>query len=164
MSRRTRTLLTTATSLLKPKVTQELEALRQSKERQKKYFDRTARDLPELKEHQSVRIQPLGRSQEWQQAKVIKQLPNRSYNVEAANGRTYRRNRVHLRESKETFCKQPIGDSMTELELPTKQTTPSKNTQETTAPPSKPRPQKTVTTRRGRTINKPVYLKDYVLK
>ena len=164
MSRRTRTLLPTATSLLRPKVTQEHEALRQSKKWQKKYYDRTARDLPELKEHQTVRIQLFGRSYEWQQARVTKQLPNRSYNAEAANGRTYRRNRVHLRKSKETFCKQPSGDSMTEPELPTKQTKPPAKTQETPPLPRKPIPQKTVTTRSGRTLNKPVYLKDYVLK
>ena len=58
-NQRTKTLLPIATSLLQPKVTKKYKTIKQTKDRQKKYYDQRARNLPELKENQTVRIQSL---------------------------------------------------------------------------------------------------------
>ena len=66
-------------------------------EKRKEYYDKFARDLPELKTDDHVRLQDM-RTNQWSQSGVIrKKLPNRSYLVEIANGEIRRRNRRHLR-------------------------------------------------------------------
>ena len=100
MNRRTKTLLPTAASLLKPTTTYNPELKRLSKERQKKYYDITAKDLQPLQEGESVRMKPHQKGKtEWRKAMVTKRLDERSYEIES-EGRTYRRNRVELKPVK----------------------------------------------------------------
>ena len=75
MSRRTRKLLTTATSLLKPKVTQELEALRQAKERQKKYLHHD-RLKPYVKRKEPLQL-PRKRKQNDSEPEICTAIPNK---------------------------------------------------------------------------------------
>ncbi len=72
-------------------------------EQQKKELKRHKRasvsigcDLKPLTSGQTVRMQPINGSREWKEGTVIKPLTTRSYEV-VANGRTYVRNRRHLR-------------------------------------------------------------------
>lgn len=102
MSRRTRTMLPTAKQLLEPDVIQDVPKLiKKRKEQYKHYFDRNAKDLPELTEGQLVRaqIQP-GLKQPWMKGIIKKDDGIRSYIVDI-NGHEYRRNRKHIRSTKE---------------------------------------------------------------
>ena len=100
-NRRTRTLLPTSETLLKPKLNLEMEKekLQWSQRRQKEQYDRHAKDLPPLEEGDAVRMKPftLG-NKKWNRATVTRRLDNRSYEVEA-NGTSYRRNRIHLKKT-----------------------------------------------------------------
>ena len=100
MNRRTRTLLPTAASLLKPTTTYNPELKRMSKEKQKAYYDRTARDLIPLQEGDTVRMKPHQKGKaEWKKATVMKRLDERSYEIKADN-KIYWRNRVELKPVK----------------------------------------------------------------
>ena len=104
-SRRTRTLLPTTAKLLAPRGESYLEfdkrKIQEQKNAQAKQFNKTAKDLPCLEEGDIVRMQPfrLGKK-EWDKATVVRRLDQRSYEVETPSG-VYRRNRVHLRKTKE---------------------------------------------------------------
>ena len=105
MNRRTKTLLPTAASLLKPRgINQddELTKLRHSQKQQALQYNKTAKDLPTLEEGDVVRMKPfiLG-EKKWRKAIVTRRYDERSYQVDTGNG-TYRRNRMHLRKSDET--------------------------------------------------------------
>jgi hypothetical protein len=107
MNRRTKTLLPTAASLLRPTTTYDPTLKRMSKERQKVYYDVKAKDLDPLQEGEVVRMKPHQKGQnEWRKAVVTKRLDERSYDVETEN-RTYRRNRVELKP-----VKTPISDTV----------------------------------------------------
>ena len=162
MNRRTKTLLPTVRALVKPKVTEEYTAIKQAKEKQKSYYDKTTKDLPVLKESQRVRIQPFTKSKTWQEATVTKQLSDGSYEVQTPAGATYRRNRVHLKATKEAEMK-PISPERNSKDETTNTTDKWKPT---TAPTSKKTAaaedrQKTQQTKSGRIIKRPSYLKDY---
>merc|ERR1712030_28199 len=77
------------------------------------YYNRNAKDLECLKKGETVRIQPLvaGNSR-WAKGTVTKRLDERSYEV-ATDAGTYRRNRVHLRPSKEQQIPVTPGTSVT---------------------------------------------------
>ena len=76
MSRRTRTQLPTATSLLYPKVVDGVqEKIKLKRQRAKAYYDRTAKVLPELEVGQEVKVAPLHKSQTWKTATVRPFLP-----------------------------------------------------------------------------------------
>ena len=65
----------------------------------KKQYDRSARDLPVLKEGDPVMVKDYhNHKREWREARVSKQLSGRSYAVEA-DGELLRRNRRDLRPS-----------------------------------------------------------------
>lgn len=103
MNRRTRTLLPTTSNLLKPKGAEsEQKRLQQKKDKVTNKYNMRAKDLRPLDEGDMVRIKPftLGKSA-WEKGTVTKVLDDRSYLVETDNG-TYRRNRVHLRQTKES--------------------------------------------------------------
>ena len=71
-----------------------MEQLQLNQKRQAKYYNRTAHDLPTLKEGDTVRMRPFVLGQHtWK--KVTRRLVERSYEVQAS-GTTYRRNRQHL--------------------------------------------------------------------
>ena len=105
MNRRTKTLIPTAAALLHPKVADRDKEIRELKNRQKqqmKYYNRTAKDLPKLEEGDVIRMKPfrLGKKN-WDKAMVTARLDERSYTVETPDGRSYRRNRCHLKKSAE---------------------------------------------------------------
>jgi len=100
MSRRTKTLLPTTTTLLKPEVVDPRNTKRDIKHSQLKqamYYNKNAKDLSVLHEGDTVRLQPfkLG-DKSWQKGTITRRLDQRSYEVETQTG-TVRRNRVHLK-------------------------------------------------------------------
>jgi hypothetical protein len=99
MSRRTRTLLPITEILLKPKVvTGVTENIKSRKQKAKKTYDKSAKDLPELSIGELVRVQPHHNDpkQEWEIAECKAKVGPRSYIVETEDGRLYRRNRKFL--------------------------------------------------------------------
>ena len=97
MSRRTRTLLPTAVSLLRPEIIPDsTEQLQWKRRKVKFYHDRSAKQLPELEIGQELRIAPLRKNQTWRQATCLEKLSDRSYVVKSGD-QTLRRNRQFLR-------------------------------------------------------------------
>ena len=169
MNTRTRTLLPTTKALLQPRTPQadrEIKDLTKRQAQQSKYYNQHTRDLPTLTEGDVVRMKPfqLG-TKVWKKGIVTSRLDERSYVVETPDGDTYRRNRYHLRKTKEspdapaildvTPVKRPGDSSSPEISL-TETPNQSQATSEApaTAPKSPLRPQ---CFRRP-----PAYLKDYV--
>ena len=108
--RRTRTLLPTSSLLLKPKVQEDVkEKLIKQKSKQTKYYNRSSKELPPLRAGEVVRVAPKqgDRKQKWFKARVEDQVDIRSYEVRTEDGKCYRRNRRHLRQSKESFDQTP---------------------------------------------------------
>ena len=105
MSRRTRAFLPTRSSLLQQEVVNpgKVRALAEKKQVvQQKYFNKGAKVLPTLDEGDVVRVKPFVLGQkEWSKGIVQQRLDERSYIVETPE-RTYRRNRVHLKSSRES--------------------------------------------------------------
>ena len=110
MSRRTKTLLPTAANLLRPQITEDLhQKLLFNKERQAKYYNRGARTLARLNPGDTVRMyhgSSKTKDQELVKASVRCQVGTRSYEVVTEDGKTFRRNWVHLRKSTEQFSPQ----------------------------------------------------------
>ena len=102
--RRTKTLLPTATTLLKPQTdtTHTVKKLKDNQQRQKSYYDKAAKDLPNLDKGDCVRVKPyrLG-DKTWKKARVVEKLDRRLYEVEFEDGKRLRRNRRMLRKSHE---------------------------------------------------------------
>ena len=70
MSRRTRGLLPTATTLLKPKVEEGVrEKIKLRKQKAKVYHDHTAKTMPELDIGQDVRVAPDSKHKLWRTGK-----------------------------------------------------------------------------------------------
>ncbi|KAK3710878.1 hypothetical protein QZH41_014864 [Actinostola sp. cb2023] len=66
MSRRTKGLLPTASTLLHPKVVEGVkEKIKLKKQKAKYYHDRTAKTLPELEVGQDIRVAPTSKYQQW---------------------------------------------------------------------------------------------------
>ena len=105
LGRRTKTKIPTHHSLLEPRLPEskhEMQQLLLNQKRQQKYFDRHARTLPDLEDGDVVRMAPFRAGEDrWRKAVVIRRLDERSYEVEQ-QGTIYRRNREHLRASRET--------------------------------------------------------------
>jgi hypothetical protein len=102
MSRRTRTVLPISKGLLKPAVIENTKQQRRARqERQKKFYNRGARDLPALAAGDQVWIQTVKvGDREWKKATILREAGIRSYEVETENDRTLIRNRRHLKEAK----------------------------------------------------------------
>ena len=99
MGRRTRTMLPIHGKLLNPELPHETaKRLQERKEKQQKYYNRAAKDLPHLQKNTPVLMTPKPGKQRWRPAVVVSQDGNRSYAVKTEEGRIYRRNRRHLRE------------------------------------------------------------------
>lgn len=129
MSRRTRTLLPVTDELLQPKVVEGVpEDIKTRKQKAKHYYDKTAKDLPELDIGETVRIQPDQPKQPWRKVKCLQKVGPRSYLVEAENGQKYRRNRKFLRTTGEELTETPQSlettpEKATFVEPPEKDTT-----------------------------------------
>jgi len=72
-------------------------------------------------------MQPFKHKGQWEKATVIKKVSARSYIVKVANGRTFRRNRRHLRQTNEAPSNRPVIEQGAEDEsaIPTTTTTNS---------------------------------------
>ena len=105
MGRRTKTLLPTTDQLLQPQASNSSDdraKLIERQQKQKWYYDRTAKDLKPLEKGDAVRMKPLRPGEKkWRKALVIDKHDQRSYTVETSDGGTYRRNRVHLKKTQE---------------------------------------------------------------
>ena len=100
--RRTRTLIPTTSELLKPKIVEDVpRKLLKRKQLQAKYYNISAHELPPLSKGEVVRVKPTDRSGQWYKALVEQQVDVRSYDVRTEDGRVFRRNRRHLRSSRE---------------------------------------------------------------
>ena len=82
---------------LSPVNVEETKTKIQKAKHQKKYYDKNAHDLLELREGDQVTVQPYGRSQYWKRAVVIEKFEYRRYMIELENGKRLVRNRRHLR-------------------------------------------------------------------
>ena len=104
--RRTKTRIPTTVQLLKPQLPVDVEQkLRKNKAKQSFYYDRGSKELNDLQPGDVVRIQPprgIGRRKPWNKARVGEKVDVRSYEVRTEDGRVLRRNRRHLRLTKET--------------------------------------------------------------
>lgn len=107
-------------SLLKPKVIKAVsKKLYERKDIQTKYYNRHAKELPTLKQGNIVRVAPKpgdGRHRRFK-AQVEQQVDMRSYHVRTEDGHVYRRNRRHLRNSREPFY--PVLDTKETCATPT---------------------------------------------
>ncbi|XP_014664331.1 PREDICTED: uncharacterized protein K02A2.6-like [Priapulus caudatus] len=114
LGRRTKTRVPTTASLLKPRsheTKHEMQQLELNKKRQAKYFDRHAKELPELVQGDVVRMKPFRPGEDrWKKGRVLRRLDERSFEVDV-DGAVYRRNREHLRASKESpdSERSPVG-------------------------------------------------------
>ena len=103
--RRTKTRIPTSVQLLKPQLPVDVEQkLRKNKAKQSFYYYRGSKELNDLQPGDVVRIQPprgIGRRKPWTKARVGKKVDIRSYEVRTEDGRVLRRNRRHLRLTKE---------------------------------------------------------------
>ena len=189
LGRRTQTTLPTSRKLLRPKsqTTVENRQLRASKERQARYYNRHAHDLPPLGHGDVVRVKPfqLG-DKTWRKGEVLHRAGTRSYDVATEDGGIYRRNRVHLRHTAESPPVIMTHDSSTQggadiprqdpktprrnSAVPRSQASPETPELSADAPPAgisprSPAPAQDASTgyrtRSGRTV-KPVVYKDYV--
>lgn len=111
--RRTRTSLPTTANLLRPKTPNNVRGkIIRKKNKQKVYYNRGTKDLRPLKRGDIVRVHPLPTDKQgrWFKAKVERKADIRSYIVRTERGQEYRRNRNHLRVTKETFEDSVIGE------------------------------------------------------
>ena len=71
--------------------------IQKAKQHEKKYYDKNAHDLIELREGDQVTVKPYGKNQYWKRAVVTEKIEYRRYMIELENGKTLGRNRRHLR-------------------------------------------------------------------
>ena len=101
MSRRTRTLLPTAASLLRLTVNHSsVDSLQLKRQKVKFNHDKHVRLLPELEIGQEVRVTPLRKNQTWEQGICTEKLSDRSCVVQSG-GTSLRRNRQFLKLARE---------------------------------------------------------------
>ena len=136
-SRHTRTRLPIAQQLLEPNVIDEVHRkIQRRKQKQKRNHDRDARELPPLNRGDAIRMRLPG-DVHWTLGRILRYAGPRSYLV-TVNGRTYRRNRRHLRTTTEHA---PLDPEL-ELELePAAQAEPAAQPENRLAPDAAPRPQ-----------------------
>ena len=113
MSRQTKTLLPATKNLLVPEVTMgQHQKILAYKQRQAKYYNKAAHDLPALISGDVVRVNlsPDSLKQEDLQKALVKvKVGVRSYEVETEDGKKFRRNHIHLRKSNETFSTRQLA-------------------------------------------------------
>ena len=159
MSRRTKTLLPTATNLLYPRVPENVgEKLKLKRQKAKWYHDRSALFLPEIDIGQEVRVAPLQRNETWTQGTCVDKLSDRSYMVKMdASNQVLRRNREFLKPAvKPAVPPEPVEVDKSQPVNNNTQPTVPEGKQLTPAPPPP-----TVKTR-TRVIKPPPRFSDYV--
>ncbi|KAK4882728.1 hypothetical protein RN001_006047 [Aquatica leii] len=96
MNRILKTLVPTSTNTLKPEFIDHQivnEKLKNNQLRQKHFYDRTAKDLPELYVNDKVFFQ---KNDKWEKGVVIHKHNLRSYIIKDENGNQFRRNRKFI--------------------------------------------------------------------
>lgn len=181
MNRRTKTLLPTTESLLKPRSVDtdaERSKLKSRQKKQKSYFDKTAKDLKPLNEGDVVRMKPFKMSNKvWRKATVLRRLDDRSYEVETDNG-IVRRNRLHIRKSNEksnvkdnipaeSYTPRKASSTSDVRKSPKSSEVPKRSADVPMTPRTLPVPDPIcaspmLKTRSGRTVKPPGHLKDFV--
>ena len=127
MNRRTKTLLPTTREPLKPRSVvpdTEITALWKRQEKQAQHYNKSAKELEPLATGDVVRMKPfVAGKKTWEKAMVKEQVDETLYTVETANGDTYRRNRFHMRKTKES-----MDNTSAPVEQPQGQTSPLPDT------------------------------------
>ena len=160
--RRTRTLLPTTNTLRKPKrVTHVKKEMTVRKNKQKQYYDSNTKSLNDLEKGDIGRIRPHGRDNEWKKGIVEGKVNIKSYNVKTEDGGIYRRNRRHLRSSKEQF---ELNDPNVEMKYNDRQDDSCVRSNETSCENIEHSLVQVEPRRYGRVRREPSYLKDYVMK
>ena len=117
MGRRTRTLLPTHQSLLKtPEQNGTKKKLENRKAKQVRLYNKKCKPLEPLQSGCAIRMKLPGDNR-WSLGTCVRALDNRSFEVEVC-GRRYRRNRRHLRATKEMAPPPNAKDSQIELSEP----------------------------------------------
>ena len=165
------------------------EKLIKQKCKQVKYYDQTSKELSPLQSGEIVRVAPKqgDRERKWFKARVEEQIGIRPHEVRTEDGKRYRRNRRHLRQSKEPFGQtaetspvvqpqhnqtntssttaQPTRPKATGQPVQNSAVDQPKQTEPVTVSPSQgppPTTKPTVVTRSGRVLRPPQYLQDFV--
>ena len=109
MSRPTRTLLPATKDFLAPKLTEDVVIqTKQNKEKQKIYYNRNAKNLPDIQSNTNVRF---FKDKKWEQGILLKKTEHpRSYLIDTPNG-TIRRNRRHINLTKEDISVRHNNDN-----------------------------------------------------
>uniref|UniRef100_A0AAQ4QHW3 Integrase catalytic domain-containing protein n=1 Tax=Gasterosteus aculeatus aculeatus TaxID=481459 RepID=A0AAQ4QHW3_GASAC len=170
LSRRTKTLLPTKATLLRPEVIQVSQKLKNRQQRQGTYYNKSARDLDTLATGDCVRIQPLLPNAVWRLGRVLKPVDGRSYEVQLQSGSVIRRNRRHLRRAPGVTFSDPLD---MEISIPSQPQAVRQEPAESVPVPhgvaTEHTPRDTgggdtpVTTRAGRTVVQPQRYKDCVV-
>ncbi|XP_046571089.1 uncharacterized protein K02A2.6-like [Haliotis rubra] len=150
MSRRLRSVLPTTGKQLQHKVIEPADVCarrEQVQSHQKLFYDRAARNLPPLQMNDSIYLQTADKT--WKPAQITRVDPNRSYQVQTADGAQYQRNKRHLRHTPMRNPSSNADDTPTDLtSVPLQKATASTL--------SKPTPSKPMTvTRSGRVVRAP---------
>jgi transposase InsO family protein len=171
MSRRTKSLIPIRSDKLEPKIIPSKDVVNSqvlTKQRAKARYDKHAKELPALVIGQRVRAQIKPQSStSWTAGRVVEKLTPRSYVIEADN-KQYRRNRNHIRSSKEVSVPKPkIEPTEPEILLPQDQEEPpTQNAASTSKSPENvavSNPASSQNTRRsGRARRAPKHLEDFV--
>ena len=153
-SRHLKDKLPTPATALQPKLVEEAPSMLYSRQqKQKQYYDRTARPLPDIKVGDTVQLRE---GKEWTPAVIADKHPApRSFQVTTEDGREYRRNRRFLRHTLEPppVISCPIDDAP--IATPARST----HTKPNVAPAAEPAPSRSST----RVKSTPVWHKDYVV-
>ena len=100
-------------TLLTPEIAETVLAEKTKKhQKSQAYYDRTAKDLSELKPGDTVGVKHKGllKGQEWKKGTVSQNFGYRSYDVHV-DGKLLRRNRVHLKEDRQVKVTEPSSKS-----------------------------------------------------
>jgi hypothetical protein len=99
-SRHTRTILPTSESVLKPKIIKDVSKnLKKNRMQQKAYYDKTAKDLPQLRAKDVIRVEMEGKFDK--KGEVIEAANRPRGYIIKVDGKRYERNRKHLRKVQE---------------------------------------------------------------
>ena len=174
MSRRTKTLVPTASTLLQPRVVEGVkEKIEVKRQKAKGCHDRKAKTLPPLEVGQEVRVAPLHRHQSWTSGTCVEKLTDRSYLVKTDKATVIRRNRQMLRP-REQSDSSPAEDLPVQIhEDPSTQGQPTVPTHSESIVPGTPPEATTPDTidvpvqqaeqrTRTRVVRKPTRFQDYV--
>jgi len=181
---RTKTDLPTCEKLLRPQVVENFSKTdAQRKAKQRHFYNRGEKDLLPLDEETRVWVQPtkLG-DYEWRPATVLHQVSTRCYEVETEGARTYIRNQQHLKETPpvrdtrsqdqqdvllESQCnvssKEQWSSAGQGTADPIPSPLPAASIPSVTVPPEAGVEGMPRTTRSGREVRTPAYLRDFKL-